>query len=92
MKSLTTQILLGIAAVFFMIKGGFALMVAMWKIVLPIVFFGAAYYFGKKALLGGGKKVAAELNKNPEAGGVIEICPHCLSPVGSCPKCRKSRL
>ena len=24
-----------------------------------------------------------------EKGGVIEICPHCLSEVGSCSKCRK---
>lgn len=103
MKSFTTQILLLVAALFFLMKGGVGLLVGSWKLLLPIAFLGGAYYFGKKALSGGGNLKGAKASsrmkggatnpvasaKSAEAGEVIEICSHCLAEVGSCPHCRK---
>lgn len=107
MKSFATQILLAIAAILLLMKGGIGIVVALGKFILPLMLLGGAYYFGKKAFvsakagnapLGGGNKEpkvrssASGVNvKTSEMGGVIEICPHCLSEVGSCAKCRISR-
>ena len=102
----SNQLLLAFAAVFFMMKGGFGIIAAAWKFVLPLIFIGTAYYLIKKAFSpaanlpkGAGydsprmktpDPVSAHENSN--ANAVIEICPHCLSEVGSCPKCKKKRF
>jgi hypothetical protein len=104
-KSFMTQIFLAILAVVFLIKGGLGILAASWRFLLPMMFLGAAYYFGKKAIqsldlprgkpktkMGPSKAEAGVGAGSPfqnasQRGGVIEICPHCLSEVGSCPKC-----
>lgn len=105
MKSFTTQILMIVAAVFFLFKGGFGILAAAWKLVLPIAMLGASYYFIRKALSastlpkGAGVDNRRMNDPQPTSGqtsykesNVIEICPHCLSEVGSCPKCRKKKF
>ncbi len=101
MKSFTTQILLMLAAIFFLMKGGIGVLAAAWKLVLPLIFLGGAYYFMRKALSGGLVRGAYEAQrvKNPDpvkepgqVNHVIEICPHCLAEVGSCPKCKKKKF
>ncbi|MES2744635.1 MAG: hypothetical protein V4655_04370 [Bdellovibrionota bacterium] len=106
MKSFMTQIFLAVLAVIFLIKGGIGILAASWRFVLPIMFLGAAYYFGKKAIKSfnlpsekskdrmdsarakAGVGSGTSFQSASQKGGVIEICPHCLSEVGSCPKCR----
>lgn len=106
MKGITTQILIGVAIAVVLFKGGLALVATAWKLVLPVVLLGGAYYFGKKYFAGAGElsskkdpdfeKVNAKNTKegktreaaSAQKSGVIEICPHCLSEVGSCSKCR----
>ncbi len=98
----STQIILALAAVFFMMKGGFGIAIAAWRFVLPILFLGGAYYLLKKAFspaagLPKGAQGSERVTTNPASAqdnsadkhDVIEICPHCLSEVGSCPKCKK---
>jgi hypothetical protein len=105
LKSFTTQVLMILAAVFFLMKGGFGILAAAWKLVLPVAMLGASYYFIRKALAGSALPRGAGVDNRrmndaqPTSGpanytenNVIEICPHCLSEVGSCPKCRKKKF
>lgn len=103
MKSFTTQILLAGLALILLFKGGVGIVIGVGKFLWPAVLLGGAYYFGKKAFSGaksplGEPKASSRVKpgnptaKTSEMGGVIEICPHCLSEVGSCPKCRKSKF
>jgi len=103
LKVFTTQILFMMAAVFFLMKGGVGILVGAWKLLLPIVFLGGAFYFMRKAFAVGSlpkggsdphrvRQPDAQTSSPRTHSNVIEICPHCLSEVGSCPKCKKRKF
>ena len=85
-----------------MMRGGIGIIAAAWKFVVPLLFIVGAYMLLKKAFAGGielpkGPAQDSQRVKTPDPvsahnnNAVIEICPHCLSEVGSCPKCKKKK-
>ncbi len=99
MNKFITQTVLMFLAIMFLLKGGMSFIVSAWRVALPAIGLAGGYYFFKKAMEDDEPPVKQKVNsKTANANfthasqdkGVIEICPYCLSEVGSCPKCRKS--
>ncbi|MBC7661039.1 MAG: hypothetical protein H7249_15180 [Chitinophagaceae bacterium] len=102
----STQVLLMIGATLFLMKGGIGFLAAAWKMVLPMLLMSGAWFMVRKAMtpanLKGGPHDPNQRFGDPYRGNegadasrnnaVIEICPHCLSEVGSCPKCKKKKF
>ena len=94
MNSLS-QALFAVLGVVFLLKGGFSIILALWRILLPLALIGGGIYFAKQFFMGqkslvGQKKEGAKrpLDASSPSGDIITICPHCLQEKGSCPKCR----
>ena len=94
MNSLS-QALFAVLGVVFLLKGGFSIILALWRVLIPLALIGGGFYFvkqyffGPKALDQNKEKGAQRpLDTSPPKGDIITICPHCLQEKGSCPKCR----
>lgn len=93
MKNWVGKILLTILGLIFLLRGGFAMLMGLWRVILPLVLVGGGIYFLKKALakqktLGSKQKSAPnKVGADTSESEVIHICPHCLQPYGSCPRC-----
>ncbi len=98
MNSWFGKILLGILGALFLLRGGFSILLAFWRFLLPMILIGGGYYLLKKAIADQKRFKVKEKKTAPtfkaRADGeekVIHICPHCLQEWGSCPQCLKSQ-
>ncbi len=89
--------LLLVLGIVFMLKGGINIFFGFWRIMLPLALLGGGYFLAKNYFV---KRKQDEIAKkgteqktafSTKEKAVIEICPHCLQEIGSCPKCKKSK-
>jgi hypothetical protein len=88
--SWVSKVLLAVVGIVFLLKGGFTLVLALWRFLLPLALVAGGIYL-LKGYLAEKKKLKQQASREPIRDGqqgVIQICPHCLQEVGSCPRCR----
>jgi hypothetical protein len=71
----------------FLFKGGIRLLIAGWRLFVPMLVI-TIMYFVVRQIIQQKKLKSKPGNDTIGSGQPITICPHCNKPKGSCPKCQ----